>query len=122
MSSDAPARVPRHSPRSRVGLVCSSMRNFLAGVILYGLVTRISGRIPLVLPCPEKWSLAREASTFSEVAIHWNSGFSRFRDHLDAKLERRETIEYPKRQDGRRFISMIHLETPVIERCPICQD
>ena len=33
ISSDAPARVPRHSPRSRVGLVCSSMRNFLAGVI-----------------------------------------------------------------------------------------
>src|SRR5271166_5278381 len=33
MSSNAPARVPRHSPRSRVGLVCSSMRNFLAGVI-----------------------------------------------------------------------------------------
>ena len=29
-----PARVPRHPPRSRVGLVCSSMRNFLAGVII----------------------------------------------------------------------------------------
>src|SRR5208283_4294431 len=37
ISSDAPARVPRHSPRSRVGLVCSSMRNFLAGVILRAL-------------------------------------------------------------------------------------
>src|SRR5208337_1471999 len=33
ISSHSPARVPRHSPRSRVGLVCSSMRNFLAGVI-----------------------------------------------------------------------------------------
>src|SRR5262249_50013710 len=30
---DAPARVPEHSPRWRVGLVCRSMRNFLAGVI-----------------------------------------------------------------------------------------
>ena len=37
---DAPARVPRHSPRSRVGLVCSSMRNFLAGEIAPGGVTR----------------------------------------------------------------------------------
>jgi len=46
-SSDAPARVPRHSPRSRVGLVCSSMRNFLAGVIgemrILGIWERILG-------------------------------------------------------------------------------
>ncbi len=59
---------------------------------------------------------------FLEVAIHRNSGFRRFRDRLDAKLRRRESIEYLKRQHGRKFTSMIHPETPVIERCPICHE
>ena len=33
---DAPARDPVRFPRWRVGLICSSMRNFLAGVIFPG--------------------------------------------------------------------------------------
>ena len=61
-------------------------------------------------------------TAITEVAIHWNSGFRRFRDRLDAKLRRRESIEYLKRQHGRKFTSMIHPETPVIERCPICHE
>ena len=57
-----------------------------------------------------------------EVAIHWSSGFSRFTDRLDAGFRRRETIECLKRQDGRKFTSMIHQGTAVIERCLICHD
>jgi len=57
-----------------------------------------------------------------EVAIHWSSGFSRFTDRLDAEFRRSETIEYLKRQDGRKFTLIIHPETPVIERCLICHD
>jgi len=57
-----------------------------------------------------------------EVAIRWSSGFSRFTDRLDAGFRRRETIEYLKRQYGRKFTSMIHSETPVTERSLICHD
>jgi len=57
-----------------------------------------------------------------EVAIHWSSGFSRCRYRLDAGLRRRETIECLKRQDGRKFRSIIHQGTAVIERCLICHD
>ena len=57
-----------------------------------------------------------------EVAIHQSSGFSRFTDRLDAGFRRRETIEYLKRQDRRKFTSIIHPETAVIERCLICLD
>ncbi len=57
-----------------------------------------------------------------EVAIHWSSGFSRFTDRLDAEFRRSETLEYLKRQDGRKFTSMIHAGATVIERCLICHD
>jgi hypothetical protein len=57
-----------------------------------------------------------------EVAIHQSSGFSRFTDRLDGGFRRRETIEYLKRQDGRKFTSIIHPGTAVIERCLICHD
>ncbi len=57
-----------------------------------------------------------------EVAIHWNSGFSLFRYRLDAEFRRRETLECLKRQDGRKFTSMIHAGATVIERCLICYD
>src|SRR5271157_3059442 len=42
--------------------------------LLWGLVTRVSGRIPFGASCP-RWSLAREASTLSLVTCH--AGFSR---------------------------------------------
>ena len=57
-----------------------------------------------------------------EVAIHWSSGFSRFRYRLDAGFRRRETIECLKRQDGRKFTLIIHPGNAVIERCLICHD
>ena len=57
-----------------------------------------------------------------EVAIHWSSGFSRFRYRLEAGFLRRETVECLKRQDGRKFTSIIHPGTAVIERCLICHD
>src|SRR5271165_4471931 len=57
-----------------------------------------------------------------EVAIHWSSGFSRFRYRLDAGFRHRETIECLKRQDGRKFTLIIHPGTAVIERCLICHD
>jgi hypothetical protein len=57
-----------------------------------------------------------------EVAIHQSSGFSRFTDRLDGGFRRRETIEYLKRQDGRKFTSIIDPGTAVIERCLICHD
>jgi hypothetical protein len=57
-----------------------------------------------------------------EVAIYQSSGFSRFTDRLDAGFRRRETSEYLKRQDGRKFTSIIHPGTAVIERCLICHD
>jgi len=50
-----------------------------------------------------------------EVAIHWSSGFSRFTDRLDVGFRRRETLEWLKRQGGRKFTSMIHPGTAVIE-------
>jgi hypothetical protein len=57
-----------------------------------------------------------------EVAIHWNSGFSRFTDRVDAGFRRRETLECLKRQDGRKFTSIIHPGTAAMERCLICHD
>jgi len=57
-----------------------------------------------------------------EVAIHWNSGFSRFRYRLDAVFRRRETIECLKRQDDRKFTLIIHPGIAVIERYLICHD
>ena len=41
---------------------------------LWGLVTRVRGRIPFGAPCPQR-SMAREASTLSLVTCH--AGFSR---------------------------------------------
>jgi len=69
----------------------------------------------------QKQSLTPRLS-IPEVAIHWSSGFSRFTDRLDAGFRRRETIECLKRQDGRKFTSIIHPGTAVIERCLICHD
>jgi len=57
-----------------------------------------------------------------DVAIHWSSGFSDSTDLLDAEFRRRDTIECLKRQDGRKFTSMIHPGTAIIERCLICRD
>src|SRR5208283_1791497 len=41
---DAPARDPVRFPRWRVGLICSSMRNFLAGVIFQRPRTRLESQ------------------------------------------------------------------------------
>ncbi len=57
-----------------------------------------------------------------EVAIHRSFGFSPFTDRLDAGFRRRETSEYLKRQDSRKFTSIIHPGTAVIERCLIYHD
>ena len=93
-----------------------------------GRVRRWLHRKPLrpfgyrLLEVRETGMVQLRVTTIPEVAIHWSSGFSRFTDRLDAGFRRRETIEYLKRQDGRKFTLMIHPGTAVIERCLICHD
>src|SRR5208337_4146559 len=82
MSSNAPARVPRHSPRSRVGLVCSSMRNFLAGVRLKqqcSFLIRLSSQAQLYslemvkvegFTEGEFWYWTDDAESKSQPALH----------------------------------------------------
>ena len=57
---NARARGPVRLPRSRVGLICSSMRNFLAGVIGFGVGRgfAISSPFPVQAPdnAPERWT------------------------------------------------------------------
>ena len=72
--------------------------------------------------CQNESMVQLRVTAIPEVAIHWSSGFSRFRYRLDAGFRRRETIECLKRQDGRKFTLIIHPGTAVIERCLICHD
>ena len=74
-------------------------------------------RIGFVLGTVQLWVTA-----IPDVAIHWSSGFSDSTVLLDAEFRCRETIECLKRQDGRKFTSIIHPGTAIIERCLICRD
>jgi len=72
--------------------------------------------------CQNESMVQLRVTAIPEVAIHWSSGFSRFRYRLNAGFRRRETIEFLKRQDGRKFTLIIHPGNAVVERCLICHD
>ncbi len=68
--------------------------------------------------CQNESMVQLRVTAIPEVAIHWSSGFSRFRYRLDAGFRRRETSEYLKRQDGRKFTLIIHPGNAVVEQRP----
>src|SRR5271157_3220435 len=63
---DAPARDPVRFPRWRVGLICSSMRNFLAGVIGFGVGRGFAISSPFALRAPDNAPETWTWSTRSE--------------------------------------------------------
>jgi len=69
------------------------------------------GRITETISCMVRLT----DSAILEVAIRWNSAFSRLTDALKAAIKR-QTIEQPKRASGRSFASVVTRKRPSLNR------